>query len=76
MATHEMDVEEARAQIEELIERVRRGEEVIIKEGGVVLVRLIAATDESRRPFGSARGQIEVADDFDDELEDLAEYTR
>lgn len=76
MATHVMDVEEARAQIEELIERVRRGEEVIIKEGDAVLVRLVAATDEGRRPFGSARGLIEVADDFDEELDDMAEYSR
>jgi len=52
------------------------GDEVIITQGGQPLVKLVALTRQSRkqRQFGSAKGLIRMADDFDAPLGDFKEY--
>jgi antitoxin (DNA-binding transcriptional repressor) of toxin-antitoxin stability system len=51
-------------------------EEVIITQGGEPLVKLVALTKQGRkyRQFGSAKGLIRMADDFDEPIEDFKEY--
>ena len=64
-------------QLKELVERVRRGEEVTITgEDERPLVKLVNAQERplAQRPFGSARGKVRMAEDFDEPLEDFAEY--
>jgi prevent-host-death family protein len=57
-----IDVDAAKSQLAELLERVARGEEVVIARAGKPLARLVPL--ESRRP-GSARGLGRVGEDFD-----------
>jgi prevent-host-death family protein len=64
MAT--VNVHAAKTHFSQLLERVARGEEVVIAKAGKPVARLvpIEPAAEPRRP-GSARGQGRVGDDFD-----------
>lgn len=66
-------ITEAKANLSALIERVERGEEIIIGRAGKP-VAVLKAYDRSRRQRqpGSLRGQIEIADDFDELPADVA----
>jgi antitoxin (DNA-binding transcriptional repressor) of toxin-antitoxin stability system len=51
------------------------GDEVIITKSGQPGVRLVSISKHrNQRLFGSARGIIEMSDDFDEPLEDFREY--
>ncbi len=67
-------ISEAKAQLSALIERVRRGEEVIINKAGKPVAVLVAYDDyPKRRQPGALRGMIRIADDFDELPADIAE---
>jgi len=74
MTMHITNVSEAKAQLSALIEKVLAGEEVIIGKAGKPVAKLIKyqRSEEQRRP-GALRGQIKIADDFNDLPEDIAE---
>lgn len=70
-----ISLEEARDRLPDLAEAASRGEEVVITRGDQPAVRLVPAEPTKPRPrFGSARGKILMADDFDAPLEDFREY--
>lgn len=71
---HITNISEAKAQLSALIERVLRGEEVIIGKAGKPVARLVKyeRTAIERRP-GAMAGQITIADDFDELPDDIAE---
>lgn len=66
-------ITEAKANLSALIERVERGEEIIIGRAGKP-VAVLKAYDHARRQRqpGSLRGRIEIADDFDELPADVA----
>jgi prevent-host-death family protein len=75
----QITLEDAGAQLSRLIQVVRMGEEVVITQNSLPVARLVsipelAPTEKPRPQFGSARGLIELADDFDAPLEDFKEY--
>lgn len=59
----------AEANFEDLVERVAAGEEIVLAVDGVPRARLVPIAEERplRQP-GGWKGQIWVADDFDDPL--------
>ena len=68
-----VNVFEAKTQLSKLLERVERGEEVIIARAGKPVARLtgLRAEPEKRKiRFGALKGKIWIADDFDDPLPD------
>lgn len=67
-------ITEAKAQLSSLIERVVRGEEVIISRAGKP-VAVLLAYDPKRRPRapGRLRGKVRIADDFDELPPDIAD---
>ncbi len=68
-------VTEAAQKLPDLIDAAIRGEEVVIIKNSHSVVKLTPATPIKSRPkFGSAKGLIEIADDFDEPLEDYQEY--
>lgn len=71
----QVSAEEAKTQLPELIAEAIKGEIVFIREGEHQLVQLVpvARITDIRQP-GSAKGLIQMADDFDDPLEDFKEY--
>jgi prevent-host-death family protein len=61
-----VDIHEARANVAALLERVIRGEEVVIARDGSPVVRWtpVVPKPEGRTP-GSARGEVVMAPDFE-----------
>jgi prevent-host-death family protein len=59
---------EAKSQLSRLVELAEGGEEVVIQRSGRPVARLVAM--ERHRPvaeaFGALRGEIRLADDFDE----------
>ncbi len=73
--TYRVELAEAQAHFLELIQAVMNGDAVLITKNQQPVARIIATQDENMRPqFGSARGLIEMTDDFDAPLEDFREY--
>lgn len=71
-----VNVHEAKTHLSRLLEQVSQGEDVIIAKAGRPVARLVPVVQrpDKRRP-GSARGQIEIADDFDAPLpEEIQRY--
>lgn len=71
---HITNISEAKAQLSALIEQVLAGHDVVIGKAGKPVARLIPfeRKKEPRQP-GALRGQIRIADDFDELPEDLAD---
>ena len=69
-------VHEAKTNLSKLIRLALAGEEVIIARGDVPVVKLTPLPEEQpQRQLGLDEGfVIYMADDFDAELEDFAEY--
>jgi len=66
------NISEAKAQLSALIERVLRGEEVIIGKAGKPVAKLVRFDRQSRpRKPGALRGKIRIAPDFDVLPDDL-----
>lgn len=66
---------EAKTRLSELLDHVSRGRTYrITKRGRVVAELRPVATGAGRPVFGADRGRIEIADDFDAPLPDMAGY--
>jgi antitoxin (DNA-binding transcriptional repressor) of toxin-antitoxin stability system len=69
-------LDEAQTHLVDLVEAAISGETVIITKDGQQ-VQLVPIVQSAQRPqFGSARGQLWMADDFDAPLADFDEYMR
>lgn len=71
----QVNIEEAKSQLPDLIDAAVNGEEVVIAKDEQHLVKLVPISPaKPRRRSGSAKGMITMSDDFDEPLEDFAEY--
>jgi prevent-host-death family protein len=69
-------IHEAKAKLSQLIEKVLRGEEVIIAKRDKPLIRLVPfAEGGSARRIGTAKGRIRIHEDFDSLPDGFDEYT-
>jgi len=66
---------EAKTKLSQLVERAEAGEDIVIARNGRPVARLVPVAQEASlaRAYGALRGQIHVADDFDDLPDDLAD---
>ncbi len=72
---HELALKEAETRLAELVAEAASGEDVVItRDDGAAFKLVPLAATEPRPMFGSARGLIEMADDFDAPLEDFKAY--
>lgn len=70
-----MTVSDASSRLGELLDAAIRGEDVFIISATGRTAQLIAVNAVAkRRQFGSAKGRPTMADDFDEQLADFAEY--
>jgi prevent-host-death family protein len=75
VAMQKLGIQEAKSRLRDLIEDAMQGQEVFIVKSSSQIVQLVPVEPPIRHPqFGSARGLIELSDDFDAPLEDLSEY--
>ncbi len=66
-----VNIHEAKTQLSRLIERVRKGEEIVIAKGGKPVARLVGMTQTAKpRIPGLLKGRIRVGKDFDAPLPD------
>ena len=69
------NLDEAKARLADLIEAALQGEDVYIRSGVDRTARIVAVKQKRAQPqFGSAKGRIEMTDDFEEPLADFAEY--
>lgn len=70
----QVNVEQAKMNLSVLIKAALKGEEVIIEEDENA-VKLVPFQQKKTRPqFGSAKGLIEIKDNFDDPIVGFEEY--
>lgn len=75
MGEHAIDLGQAQTRLAELVQEAARGEEVILTEGGEPVARIIPILQaREMREFGSARGLIHIAADFDSPLDEFQDY--
>lgn len=73
----QVTVQEAKMNLEALLELVLKGEEVIIEWQGETPIQLVRAekvTEKGRRIGGVPDLVVYMADDFNEPLDDFAEY--
>jgi prevent-host-death family protein len=64
-----VNVHEAKTHLSRLLERVERGEEVVIARAGKPVAKLVPIEPKKTRGFlGKYKGQIWLADDWDEPL--------
>lgn len=74
MGERAIDLTHAQQRLAELVdEAAARGEEVILTDGGEPVARIVPIS-RGPRVFGSARGLIRMAEDFDAPLDDFRDY--
>ena len=72
---HQINIDEAKSNLPDLIDAAINGEQIVIAKDDQHVVRLVPISRTKPRPqFGSAKGLISMSDDFDEPLEDFADY--
>lgn len=62
----QVNLDEAKTHLTDLIEAAIKGEEVVITKRGQPVVKLVPVSQTKSHPqFGSAKGLISMSDDFD-----------
>jgi len=69
-AMKQFNIHEAKARLSSLVDQAARGKSVIIAKSGTPLARLgpINESPGTKVRFGLLKGEITIADDFDDPL--------
>ncbi|HEX6291520.1 MAG TPA: hypothetical protein VFZ66_20220 [Herpetosiphonaceae bacterium] len=71
----QVELNEVQTQLSRLIEQALRGEEVVITQVDKPVLKLVRIPSSvPRRKRGSAKGQIQIAPDFDAPLDDFQAY--
>ena len=72
---HTVGLKEAAGRLAELIDEVASGEEVVItREDGATFKIIPVALMPPFPKFGSAKGRVQMREDFDEPLEDFQAY--
>jgi prevent-host-death family protein len=67
------NIHQAKTHLSKLIERARRGEDVIIGKAGRPVARLVAYDQDTRpRTGGLWRGKVKISEQFDQLPDDMA----
>jgi prevent-host-death family protein len=66
----QVNIYEAKTRLSELVDQASQGETIIIAKAGTPLAKLVPLHHGPKRKikFGLMKGEIEIADDFDDPL--------
>lgn len=75
LGMQQVELDEVQAHLSRLIEEALRGEEVVITRADQPVLKLVRIPGSGpRRKRGSAKGQIQMASDFDAPLDDFQAY--
>lgn len=68
-------IHEAKTQFSKLVRRAEAGEEIVVRRGQQPVARIVPLEKTAAvRGFGSMKGEIRIGKDFDQPLDDFAEY--
>ncbi len=67
-----MTISKARAHLSELARHVAAGDEIIVTQRGVPILKIVRADVPGRRPLGLDAGAFRVPDTFDDPIDWVA----
>jgi len=68
-----LNISEAKAQLSAVLERVSKGEDILIGKAGKPVAKIVRYEPARRnKRLGCFKGKIKVADDFDEWPEDIA----
>jgi prevent-host-death family protein len=71
-----VELTQAQTDLPQLIEAAAKGEEVIITHAAQPVAKLVSlARRTGDLQYGSAKGLVTFSEDFDEPLEDFAEYS-
>jgi len=71
----QVKLHEAKTHLSRLIQRALEGEEVIIAKGDKPLVKLVVLDEaQKKRRLGTAKGEVNIAADFEAPIEDFDGY--
>jgi prevent-host-death family protein len=67
MTTMQIDIQEAKAKLPQLVDAARRGKTIVIAKAGTPMAKLVPLEHDPKPTirFGLMKGQIEISDDFD-----------
>ncbi len=76
--TIQIRLEEAQANLPELIKRLRTEHEVVITQADRPIARLVSPLEIPRQPRkpGSAKGKLQILEDDEEHLKDFGDYMR
>ena len=66
-----LNLYEAKTQLSKLVDRAAAGEEIVIAKAGKPMARLVPLEQRRPRKSGFLKGQIWIADDFDETPEEI-----
>jgi prevent-host-death family protein len=71
----EVGMHEAKTKLSQLVQRARRGEEIVITRNGTPAVKLtpISAGSTLASVRGAWRGRVQLSEDFDELPDDIAD---
>jgi prevent-host-death family protein len=71
----QVNIHEAKTNLSKLIEKVLKGESVVISKSNKPLVKLVLVDEiVTKRTVGSAKGIIKISNDFDEPIDDFKGY--
>lgn len=74
---YQVNIHEAKTKLSQLIDKVLKGEEVIIAKSHKPVVKLVRhRNQEKERKIGLAKGLIIMTEDFNEPLDDFKEYSK
>lgn len=66
---------EAKTNFSKLVRRAEAGEEIVVRRGREPVARIMPLKKRGgARGFGSMKGEVRIGKDFDEPLEDFADY--
>ena len=71
-----VSIHEAKTQFSRLVARAEAGEEIVVRRGPTPVAKIVAYhAPTTPRRHGALKGQIVMAEDFDETPDEFAEYS-
>ncbi len=71
-----LDIFQAQSDLNRLVQLAKEGEEIIITVENKPVAKIVAVPKKKRKlKFGSAKNKVNISENFDEPLEDFAEYS-
>jgi len=71
----QVNIHEAKTNLSKLIDKVLKGESVIISKSNKPVVKLVLVDElQTKRNLGTAKGIVKISDEFDAPLDDFEGY--